>query len=242
MPEAAAPPLGVVMLDTQFPRVPGDIGNPASFPFPVTYELVPGASAERVVAGRAARLVDAFVAAGQRLADRGAVGILTSCGFLVLHQETLARALPVPVATSSLLLVPLVDRLLGPGARAGVLTISAADLGPAHLAAAGAAPDTPIAGLAADSHFAAVFLRDGPTLDLGRARAELLAAADSLLAGHPEVGAIVLECTNMGPHAAALARHTGLAVFDVMTLASWLHQGLCPQPRPAPQASGTTKA
>ena len=115
MPGAAPPPLGIVMLETRFPRVPGDIGNPASFPFPVLYEVVPGASAHRVVEGRAEGLVDAFIAAGGRLVERGAAGILTSCGFMALHQSALASALPVPVATSSVLLVSLVDRLLGRG-------------------------------------------------------------------------------------------------------------------------------
>jgi hypothetical protein len=221
------------MLETRFSRIPGDIGNPATFPFPVLYEAVPGASATRVVQGQAQGLIDAFIAAGQRLVDRGAAAILTSCGFLALHQATLADALPVPVATSSLLQVGLVSRLLPPGKRVGVLTISAADLTPAHLRAADAPIDTPVGGLPRQSHFAAVFLGDGPPLDRRRAETELLAAADDLRRHHPDVGALVLECTNMGPYTAALARHTGLAVFDVTDLADWLHRGLAAGRRPA---------
>ena len=220
------PPLGVVMLETHFPRIPGDIGNPETFPFPVLYEVVPGASAIRVVHGQAHGLIDAFIDAGQHLVDRGAAAIMTSCGFMALHQATLADALPVPVATSSLLQVSMASKLLPPGKRVGVLTISTADLAPAQLRAANAPLDTPVGGLPRQSHFASVFLDDGPTLDPQLAETELLAAADELRRRHPEIGALVLECTNMGPYTAALARHTGLAVFDVTSLAEWLHEGL----------------
>lgn len=226
MAGGATRPLGVVMLETRFPRIVGDIGNPATFPFPVLYEVVPGASAARVVHGQAEGLIDAFIVAGRRLVDGGAAAIMTSCGFMALHQATLVDALPVPVATSSLLQVGMAGQLLPPGKRVGVLTISAADLGPAQLRAANAPLDTPVGGLPRQSHFAAVFLDDGPTLDRQLAEAELLAAADELCHRHPEIGALVLECTNMGPYAAALARHTGLAVFDVTSLAAWLHKGL----------------
>ncbi len=66
-------------------------------------------------------------------------------------------------------------------------------------------------------------------LDTALAEADILAAGRDLLARHPEVGAIVLECTNMPPYAAALRAELGLPVFDVYSLISWLHQGLRPR-------------
>jgi hypothetical protein len=229
MAECLAPkPLGILMLETRFARLPGDIGNPLSFAFPVLYEVVPGASAARVVHQRAEGLLEPFIKAGLRLVERGALGLMTSCGFLALHQATLRAALPVPVATSSLLQVPLVARLLPKARRVGVLTASAADLGPRHLAAVGIEADTPIGGLDPAGHFAAVLLGCDQPLDPTIAERELLAAADRLLLDHPEIGAIVLECTNMGPYATALARHTGRPVYDAVNLAHWFHRGLCP--------------
>ena len=222
------PPLGILMLETRFARPPGDIGNPSSFAFPVLFEVVEAASAARVVRERADGLLDGFIAAGRRLVDRGAVGLMTSCGFLALHQPALAAALPIPVATSSLLMVPMLERLMPAGRRVGVLTASAADLTSAHLAAVGAAADTPVGGLAPKGHLATVLLGGDLPLDPASAEADLLAAASDLLARHPAIGAIVLECTNMGPYRAALARHTGLPVFDVVGFAHWFHRGLCP--------------
>jgi hypothetical protein len=221
-------PLGILMLETGFARPPGDIGNKASFAFPVLFEVVQGAAAPRVVRDRAAGLLQPFIAAGERLIEQGAVGLMTSCGFLALHQQTLAAALPVPVATSSLLQVPLLERLLPRGRRVGVLTASAADLTPDHLAAVGAAVDTPVAGLDPEGHFASVLLGGDEPLDPERAAVDLDAAADRLLGHHPGIGAIVLECTNMGACARPLARRTGLPVFDVIGFAHWFQRGLCP--------------
>lgn len=97
--------LGVLMLDTRFPRVVGDIGNPLTFDFPVLYRTLRGASPQRVVRERDPALLAPFIDAGRALVEQGATAITTSCGFLVLFQRELKAALPVPVWTSSLLLL-----------------------------------------------------------------------------------------------------------------------------------------
>jgi hypothetical protein len=217
--------LGVLMLDTAFPRIPGDAGNAASWPFPVRIAVVRGASPERVVRGRAAGLLDAFVAAGNELAADGALAIVTTCGFLALHQVELAARLGVPFAASSLLQLPVVARTLSASRRPGVITIDAAALTREHLAGAGAEPDVPIVGVQPDGEFARTFLGNRTTLDIVAAERELVAAAEMLLARHPEVGAIVLECANMPPYAAAVAHRVGLPVYDLLTLGRWLYSG-----------------
>lgn len=221
--------IGILMLEARFPRLPGDVGHAATWPFPVLYRVVPAASPDRVVRRRAQGLLDAFVAAGRDLVRSGVDGIVTNCGFLVLHQRELQEALPVPVATSSLLQLPLVERLLPPGRRAGILTISAAHLSADHLAAAGIAPDTPIEGVPPQAEFARVILEDEPRLDTRAAERDLLEAAERLVARHPEVGALVLECTNMCPFAAAIARHVRLPVFDMVGFVHWFRAGLRPR-------------
>jgi hypothetical protein len=211
------------MLDTRFPRVPGDVGNPATWPFPVRSKVVRDASPERVVRGRAEGLVDAFVAAGRELAAEGAVAVITTCGFLALHQGELAARLPVPFAASSLLQLPIVARMLPAGRRPGVITIDGAAFSRAHLLAVGANPGTPIAGVDPDGEFARTLLGNRPTLDGAAAERELLAAGERLVAQHADVGAIVLECANMPPYAAALRARLGLPVYDMVSLGRWLY-------------------
>jgi hypothetical protein len=198
------------MLDTAFPRLPGDVGHLAGWRMPVQAVVVPGASPRRVVRRGDEALLAPFIAAAQALAAQGARAITTGCGFLVQWQAELQAALPVPVWSSALLKLPEL-------ARPGVITVDAASLGPQHLLAAGADAATPVQGLPA-GHLQHTLLRNLPQLDAGLARAEVLAAAGELLQRHPGLTDLVLECTNLPPYAGALAQATGLPVHHLMTL------------------------
>ncbi|MBC8058627.1 MAG: aspartate/glutamate racemase family protein [Rhizobiales bacterium] len=203
--------LGVLMLDTRFPRLVGDIGNPKSFDFPLRYHRVAGASPQRVVRERDTALLQPFIEAGRALVAEGATAITTSCGFLVLFQHELQAALPVPVWSSSLL-------LLAELKNAGVVTVDATSLGADHLRAAGAPADTPIEGLAPGCAFQRCLLEDDATLDADDACAQTVASALRLIERHPRLSTIVLECTNMPPYADAVRAATGRAVHDITTL------------------------
>ena len=213
-----SPSLGVVMLETRFPRPRGDIGNPQTFAFPVRYRTVRGASPRRVVIERDPTLLAPFVDAARALEREGVAAVTTSCGFLALFQRELAAAVAVPVWTSSLLLVAAIEAGLPPGRRVGIVTADADSLSADHLRAVGARADTPCEGLALDSRFRATVLEDRAELDVAEAKRATVAAAERLLARHPEVSAIVLECTNMPPHADAVRAATGLPVHDITTL------------------------
>lgn len=228
-------PLGVMMLETRFARIPGDIGNAGTWPFPVLYRVVRGASPERVVLHAAAGLLPAFLEAADDLVRLGAGAITTSCGFLSLFQREIAAHVGVPVATSSLIQIPWVQATLPAGRRVGVVTVSAASLTPAHFRAAGAAEDTPFAGTENGLEFFRVLITGAKEdLDVGLAERDVVEAGCQLVRQHPEVGAIVLECTNMPPYAAALAAAVGLPVYDITTLIRWLCGGLQPTAYPAP--------
>jgi Asp/Glu/hydantoin racemase len=225
--------VGILMLEARFPRIPGDVGNATTWPFPVLYKVVPGASPERVVRHRADGLLEAFVAGARELVAQGADGIATNCGFLSLFQEELAAASGVPVATSALMQAPVIERLLPPGKRVGILTVAAANLSAEHLKAAGVALDTPIVGTEGGREFSRALLGNELQLDVAQAETDVLSAGDELVARHPEVGAVLLECTNMCPYAAALRARLGLPVFDMVSFVTWFHGGLVPRRWPA---------
>lgn len=197
-------PLGILMLDARFPRIPGDMGNAQTWPFPVLYRVVKDATPERVVLNQAAGLLTPFLEAAADLVAQGAEAITTNCGFLSLFQAELAAHVGVPVATSALLQVPWVQAMLAPGQRVGIITVSATALTPRHLEAAGVPPDTPIAGTE-------------------------LEAGQQLVTRHPDVGAVVLECTNMPPYARALRAALGRPIFDIYSIITWFHLGLRPR-------------
>jgi hypothetical protein len=228
--------VGILMLDTRFPRIPGDMGHAGTFDFPVLYRRVPGASPDRVVRHGHRDLLPGFVEGARSLVREGVRAVTTNCGFLARFQTELAAAVPVPVFTSSLMLVPLVARMLAPGRAVGVMTVDASSLGPQHLAGAGIEAGSPVvvAGLETGKEFSRVLLDDLLELDVETARQEHLTVARRLVAEHPEVGAIVLECTNMPPYRADVQAATGLPVFDITTLVRMVHEavrhGLAPTP------------
>jgi aspartate/glutamate racemase len=221
--------VGILMLETRFPRIPGDMGNALTWPFPVHYRVVRGASPDKVVRGNPKELLDVFIEAGKDLVATGADGVTTNCGFLALVQDELREALGVPVATSSLMQVPLVQAMLPPGKKAVVLTISKATLTEAHLRAANVPAGTPVYGTDAGRVFTRDILGDAAEIDFAACRQDMLDAADQIMANEPDAGAIVLECTNMVPYAADVRKRTGLPVYSIESFVTWFQAGLMPR-------------
>ena len=220
--------IGILMLDTHFPRLPGDVGNARSWTIPVQFRIVRGASPKRVVEEGDPTLLQPFIDAAHELVDMGVKGITTSCGFLALFQKELQQALPVPVASSSLLQVPLVQSLLPGGKRVGILTISSESLTARHLTAVGVDANTPIEGLPKDCLFRRVYGGHGDAPDYDEMELDVVEAARRLLQRHPDIGAIVCECTNMAPHTGAIQRATGLPVYDIIGFIEWFGRSLHP--------------
>jgi hypothetical protein len=217
------------MLDTRFPRPPGDVGNPRTFPVPVRRLVVEGAFPRRVVASaaalRASGLHRRFIDAMRQLEAQGARALTTSCGFLVLLQEELQAAVQVPVVSSSLLQLP---ALLAAEPQVGVLTISAEHLSRDYLLAAGVPPcrlpDVLVQGMDPAGVFAGSILGNLPGLDPAMAEKEVMAAAEALRARAPRLRTLVLECTNLPPYAQALADACGWrlrTLLDAEALLKW---------------------
>jgi hypothetical protein len=223
-------PLGILMLEARFPRIPGDMGNGTTWPFPVLYRVVSGASPEKVVLNGAAGLLPDFIDAAQDLVRLGAEAITTNCGFLSLFQKEIAAAVGVPVATSSLMQVPWVQATLPPGKRVGLVTVSGSTLTPAHLEGAGVPLDTPLVGTEHGKELFRVLIKaEKDDMDIAQAERDVVEAGKDLVAKNPDVGAIVLECTNMPPYAAALQAEVGLPVYDIYSMITWFHAGLRPR-------------
>ncbi|MGI9481149.1 MAG: aspartate/glutamate racemase family protein [Hyphomicrobiales bacterium] len=220
--------VGILMLDARFPRIPGDIGNAETWPFPVLYKVVREASPDRVVRNRAEGLLDAFINGARELVSNGADGITTNCGFLSLFQDEIAEAVKVPVLTSSLMQVEMVNAMLAPGKRTGILTICASTLSKEHLKKANVPAGTPIGTTEGKREFSRVILDNELELDVEAARADNVEAAQELVSANPDIGALVLECTNMVPYAADIQDATGLPVYSMENLICWFHNALSP--------------
>lgn len=219
--------LGILMLDTRFPRIKGDVGNAETWPFPVRFGVVKGATPQAIVCQDQEPFVQAFIETGHRLVAEGCQGIATTCGFLSLIRPRLSAALGVPVAASALEQAAQVKGMLPPDQLIGVLTISAASLSGAHLRVAGVPAGSPVKGMEG-SQFADSILENKDTLDVVSARQEMASAAKALVSEEPKIGALVLECTNMVPYAPDIAQATGRPVYTIYTYLKWFQAGLTP--------------
>jgi hypothetical protein len=224
--------IGILTLQTRFPRIPGDMVNATTFPFPVLYRRVDGASPHRVVREGDPALLAPFIQAARELEQEGVRAITTNCGFLAMFQDQLAEAVSIPVFTSSLMQVPLVHRMLPRGKAVGILTVWGKALTDRHLSGAGIGPEIPIrvAGLETEQEFSHVLIDDQPELNPDLARQEHERVARRLVEQYPEIGAFVLECTNMPPYSHDIQRVTGRPVFDIVSLVKWVHGSLTQTP------------
>jgi Asp/Glu/hydantoin racemase len=227
--------VGVVMQQDRIVRLPGDVGNATTFPFPVRYELVEGVDpADLKAPDRARAAAPAFARAARALEAAGARVIGTGCGYLSILQSEIQAAVRVPVLSSSLLQVPWVARTLGPGRRVGIVTADGRALGDAYFEPLGWTSRTvplAIAGIEHETEFIDLLYRPGLEEDeIRRMHQAMGRLVRRFVEATPDVGALVLECTNLPPFAATMQQATGLPVFDVVTLLSWAQAAAVRQP------------
>ncbi len=221
--------LGILMLQSTYPRIYGELGNAHNWDFPVSYAIVKGADVNSIVEDDARHLYDLFLWHGNRLVQEGCTAITTSCGYLSLLQDQLSGDLGVPVATSSLMQYPMIKQFLPADKQVGIITINKASLTDDHLTCAGVALDAPLVGLEGRREINRVILTPEPTLDVYKSQQDVLDAAFELQKSVPNLGAILLECTNLSPYACAVSQAIKVPVFDINTMVNWFVNGVQPR-------------
>jgi hypothetical protein len=208
------------MLEEHIPYPPGTPGNPTTFSHPVRYEIVRGVDISSLKQLNQPDSLPGFLAAAQSLVASGVSAVTGNCGLMIVHQAALAKVLPVPVFMSSLVQLPLIHAMLGPDAPVGIIASNSGGLKPEHLAMAcgGHHIPTVVATMDGRPNFQAAICEQSGLLDCDAVEAEVVAVARALVAGNRGIGAILLECTDLPPYAAAIQEATGLPVFDITTL------------------------
>ncbi|MEW5424381.1 aspartate/glutamate racemase family protein [Amorphus sp. 3PC139-8] len=227
--------LGVIILDDVYPGFPGDIRNASAYPFPIQYEIAEGVDIMKLVRGDAGEkdeLLQPVLEAARKLERMGCRAIAAECGYFAWFQEEIAEAVTVPVFASSLLQIPLAQMLIGPSRVVGVLMSGLRFLSERHLTAVGVTPGTNyVLHGAMDDRKIPQFdnlwnddLRpDPPTADYEQAEREIVAVAADFARQHPQMGAMVLECTGFQPFGRAIQREIEMPVFSWSTLLDYAY-------------------
>lgn len=212
----------------QLEQIPGNIAHPETFSFPVLYKRVKGAYYQTVVVHPQTEVLVAMIEASKEMEREGVKAIMTSCGFNAIFQRELANAVNVPVFASSLIQVPLVYQMLSKGQKVGIITADSTCLTQEHLRAVGITEETPVCilGIGDTEEFSRIRADPKAVLDVGKFEREVVEVANRLVKREENTGAIVLECTDLPPFAAAIRRAVGLPVFDIVTLAYMVYESL----------------
>lgn len=219
--------IGILLLDTKFPRIPGDIGNATTFDFPVRYRMVEGATPKRIVLEGDESMLPDFVEAAKELEAAGVRAITTSCGYLSTFQDTITAAVNVPVFTSSLMQVPMVSRMLPPGKEVGILTIDSRRLNENTLKASGIT-DEPVVVMGSEEvpEFYDTYPRGAVEIDPEKVEGAVIGMVQDLLKRNPKVGAIVCEAINYAPYAPGVQAATGIPWFDIIDLTKHVYNAV----------------
>ncbi len=218
--------IGILLLDYRAPFVPGDVGNATSYDYPVLYRTVPGATATRVL-NADPELEKAVIETAQELERQGVKGISSDCGFFINYQDVVTSAVRVPVFLSSLLQLPFVASFIGDDRSIGVITASSHALGRRVLDLTWVKPDRTVVvrGMQDEPEFDRSVMKEGDTLDTDKIERETVNVAKRMVKEHPDMGAIILECSMLPPYAKAVQEATGLPVFDFLTMINYFQKG-----------------
>ena len=222
--ESGQVPRGLVQLES----LVGNSTNPASYAYPVRFYHVKGANIHTILENPDREVLAAMIEAAREMSASGIRAITTSCGFNAIFQNELADALDVPVYTSSLLQVPLVQKALGESGEVCVITAKKTALKPEHLAAAGIrrTDNLHVQGLETCAQWGRIFSAPDEDLEIEAVRKEVVGVALDARTRNPGIRAFVLECTDLPPFAAEIRARTGLPVFDFISLVNYIHATL----------------
>lgn len=223
--------IGILMLDTVFPRIRGDIGNANTFPFPVRYYVVKNVfTGKRLPRDADEILLNAFKKAAKELEEEGCKAITTSCGFLAGFQEELADAVSIPVFTSTLALVPMIYPMIGKNKKIAIFTERAEFMTEYLFQKSGwSSRQIPVCvcDLPENSDFNQLVIFDRPDGEIEGIRECISTMVRDCMEKNDDIGAIVLECQNFAPYGKMIQQLSGVPVFGINQLIEFIHSAVC---------------
>ncbi len=222
--------IGILLLETSVPFIPGDVANATSYAFPVRFQKVKGYSVRRALRKDPSVYEDLRKAA-MDLVQQGVRAVTGDCGFMGIHQRKLASELGVPVFLSSLLQIPFISLLIGENAKVGIITADSKSLNADLLAAVGVSDPSNlvICGLEDRRQFYQFAIEETGSLDAEAVEKEVVSVAGDMVSESPQVRAILLECSLLPPYGAAVQDAVNLPVFDYITMINFVFSAVVKQ-------------
>lgn len=222
--------VGIITYPIWYPLLPGNVANASTYNFPVLYKVLEGVGADELSRGDPV-VLDLLIEAGKELEKQGVRAIVGSCGYFTNYQKEAAAALDVPVFLSSLLQMPVIKQGLKPNQKVGIICGNAPALTPRTLSQCGIddLADIVIVGAQDLPEFRNIIKETGH-FNSFKIEQELVGLAKQLVKDNPDVGAILIYCSDMPPYAWSIQNAVRLPVFDYTTLINWVYTGIVRRP------------
>jgi len=233
MPEGqaiAGHAIGIIVINIWYPLVPGNVANASTYNFPVMYKILKEASIEQILSGDPV-LLDMVIEAGKELIQQGARAIVGACGSFVNYQKEASAAFEVPTLLSVMMQVPLILQSLKPDQRLGILAASAAALTPKVFDQCGIIDPSRI--VITEALNLPEFQNLGNCtgqFNSNKLELEVVDLMKQFVHDNPEIGAILIQCSDLPPYAGAIQDAVKLPVFDMNTLIEWLYYATVRRP------------
>ena len=225
--------LGIIILDDVYPGFPGDVRNASAFPFPIQYEVVENVDIFTLLYKEdKSCCLEPILKAAKKLESMGCRAIAAECGYFAYFQQAVAGEVDVPAFMSSLLQVPLIQQTIGPKKSVGILCAKKNCLTDTHLERVGIQLGSNyFVNGAQDDYSCHAFdtlwdknvRPEQPWSDYASAEKSMIEIAKDMKAKHPEMGALMLECTGMQPFARAIQREIDMPVYSWGTLLDYAY-------------------
>ncbi len=220
--------IGILMLDTFTPFIPGDVGNASTYNFPVRYETVEGLTVKRIFS-KDQSAYNSLLKAARKLSQQGVRAITGDCGFMAIYQKILADELDIPVFLSSILQVTFMKNIIGKGKKIGIISANSKSLKDDNLFKEVGINDSSnlvIKGLEDKPNFNKSIIEEVGTLEPDKIQKEVVDTAVQLTEKNPKVELILLECSVLPPYSKAVQSATGLPVFDYITMINYIYSAV----------------
>jgi len=191
---------------------------------------VEGATIDRLLNQADPTLLPNFIKAAQKLEAEGVKAITGACGFMALFQKEIQASVGIPVFASSMMQIPFIHAMTGK--RVAIITANSNCLKRKHFVACDVSDDIPVAikGMENNAAFVSGITNCSGELDDDAVRQGAVQVALDLKNDYDDIGAILLECSDLPPYAYAIQAATGLPVFDFTTMINFVHSTLVRRP------------
>jgi len=222
--------IGIVVINIWYPLVPGNVANACTYNFPVIYKVLKEASIKHILRGDPA-LLDMVINGGKELIQQGARAIVGACGSFANYQKETSAALEVPTFLSVMMQVPLIIQSLKPNQKLGILAASKASLTPKVFDQCEITDPSRL--VITEALNLPEFQKLGNCIGEFNSRKlehEVVELVKQFVYDHPEIGALLIQCSDLPPYALAIQDAVKLPVFDMNSLIEWVHHAIVRRP------------